>query len=143
MKWVFRVVVALVVAFGVIQLVPYGWDRSNPAVAADTPWNSPRTATLVRAACYDCHSNETVWPWYSKVAPLSWLSVYDVEKGRDELNFSQWPNIGETDDLGEYTREGEMPPLQYKLLHPEARLSDSEIQELIAGLRATIPSRNR
>jgi hypothetical protein len=138
MKWVFRFFMALVIDFGVIQLVPYGWDRSNPAVAADTPWNSPRTAALVHAACYDCHSNETVWPWYSTVAPLSWLSVYDVKKGRDELNFSRWPRIGETREVVESVREGEMPPLQYVLLHPEARLSDSEIQELVVGLRATL-----
>src|ERR1035437_156738 len=76
--------------FILIQLVPFGRDHTNPAVVKDAPWNSPETRALVKRACYDCHSNETTWPWYSHVAPVSWLVQRDVNGGRGHLNFSEW-----------------------------------------------------
>ena len=84
------------------------------------------TEALARAACYDCHSNETEWPVYSYVAPMSWLVRRDVETGRDELNLSELDQDGghELDDAAETIEEGSMPPRQYVLLHPDARLSD-------------------
>lgn len=121
-----------------IQLVPYGRDHSNPPVLAEPQWDSPRTEELVRRACYDCHSNEVVWPWYASVAPLSWLVLGHVEDGRDELNFSEWGRREqEIDEIVESVVEGSMPTWDYELLHSEARFSDAERDELIAGLRAT------
>ena len=73
-----------------IQLVPYGRDHDNPPVLADAPWDSARTRELAVRACFDCHSNETHWPWYSNIAPISWLTQNNVKEGRDELNFSEW-----------------------------------------------------
>jgi hypothetical protein len=70
----------------VIQFIPV--NRSNPAVTSQVSWDSQTTADLVQRACMDCHSNETIWPWYSYVAPVSWLVYYDVERGRSQLNFS-------------------------------------------------------
>jgi len=117
-----------------IQLVPYGHDRTNPPVSASVAWPSDRAEALVRGACYDCHSNETDWPWYAQVAPMSWLVRRDVERGRDELNLSTGdPDL---DDAAEAVREGSMPPRQYELLHPDARLSASERAELAAVLEA-------
>jgi hypothetical protein len=83
----------------------------------------------------DCHSNLTKWPWYSNIAPISWLVQKDVEDGRRELNLS----TGETEveEMVETIRDGSMPPWQYKPTHPEARLSDQERQDLIRGLEAT------
>src|SRR5690606_33039572 len=69
--------------FLALQLVPYGWEHSNPPVTANAPWPTPEAERLARAACYDCHSNETDWPVYSYVAPFSWLVRSDVEGGRD------------------------------------------------------------
>jgi hypothetical protein len=116
-----------------IQLVPYGWSHPNPPVTTPTPWPSPRVATLARAACYDCHSNETEWPAYSYVAPMSWLVRRDVERGRDALNFST--GEGEDgDDAAEVVADGSMPPMQYRLLHPDARLSNAEKADLMAAL---------
>jgi hypothetical protein len=117
--------------------VPYGWAHSNPPVTVDAPWPSAESEALARAACYDCHSNETEWPLYSYVAPMSWLVRRDVDEGREELNFSTWDrDDGEADDAIESIDEGSMPPSQYTLLHRDADLSASEKDALIAALEA-------
>jgi len=123
------VILAGLVVFGLVQLVPYGRNHSNPPVTKEPSWDA-QTRAIAQKACFDCHSNETVWPWYSKIAPFSWLIQYDVEKGRDNLNFSEWGQW-ETDEIGEVVAEGEMPPTQYILMHPEARLNDAQRQSLI------------
>jgi hypothetical protein len=128
-------VVPLIALFLVLQLVPYGWEHSNPPVAADAPWPNVEAERLARAACYDCHSNETDWPAYSYVAPFSWLVRGDIESGRDELNFSEWDrDDGEADDAAEEIAEGSMPPDQYTWIHRDAKLSDQERQILIDAL---------
>ena len=136
-RFVFR---AALVAMGVLvlaQLVPYGWRHSNPPVTADAPWPTARAERIARDACYSCHSNETDWPVYSYVAPMSWLVRRDVEEGRDDLNFSEWDrDDNDADDAAETVEEGSMPPSRYTILHPEARLSDDEERELIAALTA-------
>jgi mono/diheme cytochrome c family protein len=125
-----------------IQLVPYGRDHSNPPVTAEPQWDSAATRDLAKRACFDCHSNETVWPWYSNVAPVSWLVQHDVNEGREHLNFSEWDKPQkEADEAAEAVREGEMPLPIYLPTHPEARLTDAEKQALIAGLEATIGSK--
>lgn len=135
LKWSGIAIVALAIA---IQFVPYGRDHSNPPVQGEPSWDSPETRTLVERACFDCHSNETDWPWYSHVAPASWLVQRDVMQGRETLNFSEWPQNGdEASEAAEAVQEGEMPMAIYTWLHPEARLSDAERQRLVQGLRAT------
>jgi hypothetical protein len=125
-----------------IQLIPYGRDHSNPPSISTFQWDSPRTEELARRACYACHSNETDWPWYSTVAPISWLVQRDVDEGRTELNFS---NLGtgdtEVDEAAETVQEGEMPPVYYTWLHPDAKLSEQEQAELISGFIATFGSK--
>jgi mono/diheme cytochrome c family protein len=133
-------VVVAVVAVGLlaIQLVPYGRDHANPPVTAEPAWDSPQTRELAKAACFDCHSNETAWPWYSSVAPISWLLQRHVDEGREKLNFSEWgTGEQETEKIVSLVQEGEMPPWDYLLLHPEARLSDADTQLLIDGLGKT------
>jgi hypothetical protein len=138
-KWALRVVLAGVVLLLLIQLVPYGRDHSNPPVTQEVRWDSARTKELAFGACYDCHSNLTEWPWYSNVAPVSWLVYADVQGGREALNFSQWDQPqGEASEIVESVREGEMPPLQYKPLHPAGRLSSAEREELARGLERTL-----
>jgi len=138
MKWGFLGLVGLLV---VIQVVPYGRAHDNPSVVAEPAWDSPATRDLAVRACYDCHSNETVWPWYSHVAPVSWLVARDVAEGREKLNFSQWGSAEEADDVVETIQEGEMPPVYFELMHASARLTDAETRQLIAGLQTTIGSR--
>jgi len=124
-----------------IQLVPYGHDHSNPPVTGTPRWDSATTEELFNDACGACHSNLTKWPWDSSVAPASWLIQMDVDEGREVLNVSEWDQPqGEAGEAAEATLEGEMPPWQYKLLHPGARLSDSEKQELADGLTRTFSS---
>ena len=132
LKWTVLGALLVLVA---IQFVPYGRDHSNPAGGRPIAWDSPRTEQLMRDACTDCHSNETKWPWYSNVAPISWLVQHDVDEGRGALNLST--GDGEVDEMIETIREGSMPPLQYKPTHSGARLSDQEEQDLIRGLEAT------
>ncbi len=131
------VILVLVAGFGLIQLVPYGRDHTNPPVTNEYQWQSAEAEAIARKACYDCHSNETVWPWYTNVAPSSWLIQWDVDQGRDNLNFSERPEgaaiatdaIGA--EIGEIVGDGEMPPFQYKIIHGDARLSDAERQLLV------------
>ena len=133
-----RVLVVLVALAFLIQLVPYGRDHSNPPVIAEPDWDTPRTRELFFAACKDCHSHETVWPWYASVAPVSWLLAHDVEEGRSEFNVSRWgQGKQEADEAAEMLREEEMPPWFYLPTHPEARLSEAERDELLRGLVAT------
>lgn len=129
------VVVVLVVTFVAIQFVPYGWSHPNPPVGLDAPWPDAESRRLARVACYDCHSNETRWPLYSYVAPMSWMVRRDVEEGRDELNFSEWDDdADEADDAIETIIDGEMPPRQYTLVHRDAALSDADRATLIEAL---------
>ncbi|HLF08676.1 MAG TPA: heme-binding domain-containing protein [Dehalococcoidia bacterium] len=138
-----RIVVAgiavLVVLLVAVQAVPYGRNHTNPPVRAEPAWDSPRTRELAVRACYACHSNETTWPWYSNLAPVSWLVQYDVDQGRAELNFSEW-GAGEQEggEAAETVVEGSMPPWFYVILNPEGRLSAAERQALITGLQATL-----
>lgn len=137
-KVVSYVFVAGVVLFGLIQLVPYGRNHDNPPVLAEPQWDSPATRELAVRACYDCHSNETVWPWYSNIAPVSWLVQDHTDEGREKINFSEWgTRKQETDELSEVVLEGEMPMKSYLPTHPEARLTDAEKQQLIDGFNAT------
>jgi mono/diheme cytochrome c family protein len=128
----------LLLAFVVIQAIPYGRDHSNPSQQQEPAWDSQQTRALVVDACFDCHSNRTSWAWYSNIAPLSWLIQHDVDDGRETLNFSEWdrpqPEAGEA---AEAVQEGEMPPRQYRLLHSAGRLSSAERQALVQGLEAT------
>jgi len=138
-KWLRRSPAILVVGFIAIQAVPYGRAHNNPPVLAEPQWDSAATRSLVVASCYDCHSNEVVWPWYTNIAPVSWLATRDVDEGRDKLNFSEWgTGDQEADELAEVIESGEMPPIYYGWMHPAARLTDDQIQKLIAGLAASV-----
>ncbi len=123
--------------FIVIQFVP-AVQLDNPPVRREIAWDTPTTRDVARRACYDCHSNETVWPAYARVAPVSWLIAEDVREGREHLNFSEWdgPNEG-LDEVVEVIESGEMPMKRYVALHPEAALTPSEVTRFINGLRRT------
>lgn len=130
---------ALLVGIGLgLQIVPYGKNHINSPVVSEPQWDTPRTRELFFNTCKDCHSNETEWPWYSNIAPGSWLIMRDVEEGRENLNVSDF-NV-QTDGGGYIAHQvqiGEMPPWYYAIMHKSAQLSASEKQELIDGLNAT------
>ncbi len=141
----------LVAAFLALQLVPVWLLQANPPVLAEPAWDGPATRALAQRACFDCHSNETLWPLYARLAPLSWLVTLDVVRGRDRLNFSEWglARGGESgeegegfeqggDEFAEVIASGEMPPATYLLTHPNARLTEAEKQQLLDGLTASL-----
>ena len=129
----------ILAGFILLQLIPYGRNHTNPPVVSEPNWDSPRTKELAQRACFDCHSNETVWPWYSNIAPGSWLIYRDVVEGRSQLNFSDWNNSSSrAGEAPEIVMEGEMPPLQYLIIHKNANLTTAEREELAKGLAATL-----
>jgi len=140
LKWI---LVALAVAFALAQFVNPA--RTNPPVVRDllaTNAPPPHVAALLRAACYDCHSHETMWPWYAHVAPASWLIISDVNEGRHHLDLSDWP-AGEPvraakklDRMSEAIGYRQMPPTKYTLIHANARLTDADRKELTGWLDA-------
>ena len=122
-------------AAAAMQVVRY--PRTNPAVESDLVAPSEIKSALHRA-CYDCHSNETTWPWYSAIAPASWIIHHDVEEGRRRLNFSSWADYAEDpgtkaqklDEISKAVARGDMAPWYYRMLHPAAGLSDGERADL-------------
>ena len=132
-RWIKR---TLIVTGGLaiaIQFIPV--SRTNPPVVKELTWDSPKTKIFAQRACFDCHSNVAKWPWYSYVAPMSWLILRDVNDARERLNFS---DIGPEDRAGlliKRIQSGSMPLPRYAALHPSARLTDEERKEFIAGLR--------
>lgn len=141
------VVVGLSVLFIGIQFVPNSRPGPDPAVRREPNWDSPATRELVVRACFDCHSNQPNYPWYSYVAPVSWLVLHDINEARPKLNFSEW-DLPQREAMAaaEQIRDGNMPLPIYLPLHPEARLSEAEKAALIQGLDATFaadPPRRR
>jgi hypothetical protein len=139
-----NVALVCIALLGLAQLVPV--SRTNPPIeqVVDAP---PEVRALLERACYDCHSHESRWPWYSWVAPVSWLVAYDVSEAREHLNFSTWSRYDAEDraenleEIGEVLEEGEMPPWFYLPLHPDARLSDADLATVRAWTGSGSPGR--
>jgi len=110
---------------------------TNPPLSAEPKWDSPRTRELARRACFDCHSNQTAYPWYSQVAPVRWLLWSHVQEGREHLNFSAPDSDLDVDDLVDAIRSNEMPLWDYRMLHPASRLTSAEKDSLVVGLLRT------
>lgn len=132
-KFLKRAVLALILILIGIQFIPV--NKTNPPERGDPP-GSPEVRALLRRACYDCHSNETVWPWYAPIAPASLLIGRDVKEGRKEVNFSTWEKYDEKrkarklKEIAKQVGGGDMPLFYYTPLHPDAKLSRAE-RELI------------
>lgn len=123
-------IVIVVIIFG-IQFIPV--ERTNPPVSRDI--NAPENISgILRTSCYDCHSNETVWPWYSKIAPVSFLVAGDVKEGREHLNFSEWDKYDADkrgkilEEIVEEIQKENMPLPIYTFTHPNAKLDDHRIK---------------
>ena len=127
------ILAVLVIAFIGAQFVPV--ERTNPPVTGEI--EAPvQVSEILKRSCYDCHSNESEWPWYSRVAPASWLVVSDVNEAREHMNFSEWNKYSQEkkeekiEEIWEEVESGEMPLWFYVPLHPEAKLSAAD-KELI------------
>ena len=140
-RFIFRAgFILLILTFIGIQYIEV--DRTNPLVKKDL--EAPvEIKNILKYSCYDCHSNETKWPWYSKVAPFSWLIIDDVNEARKHLNFSEWESLysGKRDDLKKSIWEelvaDEMPPRKYIYLHPSASLEITQKNILKKWLQST------
>ena len=137
-----RSLIALATAVILIQFVPV--SRTNPPVTGEIPAPDELKAVL-KQSCYDCHSNESKWPWYSHVAPVSWLVVHDVNEARGEMNFSEWDQLTpkaqahKLKECIEEIEEREMPLRIYLPMHPEARVSDADLATLRAWVASVVP----
>ena len=147
-----RIIILAIVGIGilgfvVLQVIPASSINpkfaapGNPEVTYTINWDSPQTEQLARAACFDCHSNETRYPWYSNIAPMSWLVNKDINDGRRKMNFSTGSHLF-TDEMEEEISKGRMPLPIYLPLHPEANLTAEQKQQLIDGLLATFGESN-
>ena len=125
------------VLFGGIQVIPYGQDRTQAPAANPFRWRSPEAEALARASCYDCHSNETRWWWAVKVAPFSWLARNDINGAKRHLDFSAWNGRLTGAGMRRALDRG-MPPWQYTVAHPEARLSPAQRDILARGFQASL-----
>ncbi len=146
MKRIVRFILAAVAVLAVIQLI--GFAPTNPPITRDVA-APPMTEAVFKRGCYDCHSNETHWPWYAQVAPASWLVHHDVTDGRHHLNFSEWDKyILDSGTLIEKLRKirktvdrRTMPPWYYAVIHPGARLSDADREAILQWVAASISGR--
>jgi mono/diheme cytochrome c family protein len=117
--------------------------KTNPPSERTVAWDSPDTEVLFNRACANCHSNNTVWPWYANVAPVSWLVIGHVNEGREHFNISA-KKLGHADEAWEEVKEGDMPPWDYLLMHSEAKLTAEEKEKFITGLKNTfVESKDR
>lgn len=144
-----KILIALAALVVVIQLVPQSvFPTSNPPVSQANTVEStahaltPAVTAILERSCYDCHSNRTVWPWYSKVAPVAWLVSNDVTEGRGELNFSNWGQYNpkrashKLQEICEHVEQNEMPLWYYKPMHPASKLSAADKSAVCAWTRA-------
>jgi hypothetical protein len=135
-------VAGLAAVFLLLQLVQPA--RTNAPVTNDflkATGAPPEVAGMFRAACYDCHSEETRWPWYSYMAPISWQIAQDVNEGRRHVNFSDWPTKTELarkkiENMSDEIDDGDMPLKKYTLIHKDARLTADQRDELTQWLDA-------
>lgn len=132
-----KLLIVLLVLFVLIQFIQYGRDHDNPPVTNQVNWDNDFTKETFYNACADCHSNETKWPWYSNIAPVSWLVQSDVDEGREHFNISTVDGMEEANEAYEMVEKGEMPLGIYLPLHPEANLDEEQKAKFIEGLKAT------
>jgi Haem-binding domain len=137
--WAMRVLLALLVLFLVSQVVRPA--KTNPPINSNNEISAnltvpPDVVAILARSCGDCHSNRTVWPWYSSVAPVSWMVAFDVNHGRKALNFSEWgmrdpkKNAKLLGEICKEVTEKEMPGFVYPIMHPAAKLTDADIQSV-------------
>jgi phosphoribosylformimino-5-aminoimidazole carboxamide ribonucleotide (ProFAR) isomerase len=146
MKVIKFIIYGIIGIFIIIQLIPSNLPENNSDVKNDilvTESVSEEISEILHKACYDCHSNQTTYPWYSHVAPVSWLVASDTRQGREELNFSTWSELSKRrkikilNEIAEEVEERNMPLKIYTVVHRDAILSDTEIN-LISNWTKTL-----
>jgi len=139
-----KILAAAVGVLAAAQMVRF--PRVNPPVPAGALAAPPAVEHALRQACYDCHSNETRWPWYSAIAPVSWVIHHDVDEGRRRLNFSSWSDYADDpgteahklEEIARFVTTGDMAPWYYRWLHPDAHLGADERDAVVGWTERTI-----
>jgi hypothetical protein len=140
MKAVKKILIALAVVFVFIQFIPSGIPENIPEDKSSIAGSSMVTGPVlnqIKRSCFDCHSNQVQFPWYSKLAPSSWLLANHISEGKSHLNFSEWEaysnreKIGLLEDIKDEVGSGKMPLKSYLLIHRDAKLNSEEISALI------------
>jgi len=132
------VLMVLSISFGAIQFIPSSFSRNNPPVTGEPKWDSPQTRSAFFTSCADCHSNESKFPWYSTIAPVSWMIESDIKEGRKHFNISEWDRSERGgDDAAEQVQKGAMPIGPYLFMHPETNLNVKEKKVFVEGLMKT------
>jgi hypothetical protein len=135
-----KVLIIVVVIFVIIQFIPSGRPDNNPVPGKDLldmVDASDDVVAILKSACYDCHSQQVIYPWYSYVAPVSFLVSRDVREGREHLDFGLWGDLSKRkqikalDEISEEVEAGEMPMKIYPIMHPDAKLTDAQRQQII------------
>jgi len=135
-----KILIGLVLVFAVIQFIPSGAPETSDDLSKDLIANNDipeDIAAILKTSCYDCHSNQTDYRWYSYIAPVSFLVASDVNEGKEHINFSEWESLSKMDkaealdELGEEVEEGEMPLKIYFIIHSDATLSDEQRTKLV------------
>ncbi len=145
--WLKRLAIALLLVLVAIQI--FQPARTNPQIDPKREIHAnlavdPAVASVFQRSCNDCHSHRTVWPWYSHVAPVSWLVVSDVNQGRKVLNFSEWAAYRpeeqqkQLSEICKEVSEGEMPGLSYTLMHRHAKLSTDDVSAICGWTRTSV-----
>ncbi len=132
-KTLSTILLIIIILLIVIQFIPV--KKDNPPALSD--FSGPENIkTILQRSCYDCHSNLTRWPWYSQIAPISWLVSSDVHEGRSHLNFSEWNSYSpikqtlKIENIWEEVKKGEMPLKTYLLIHSKSRLTEKDKEAL-------------
>jgi cytochrome c553 len=145
-----KILIAILVVFIIIQFIKPAKNQSSAVTPNEIFANfqtADSTKQLIRTACYDCHSNNTVYPWYAEIQPAAWWLADHVNEGKSELNFSEFASYKpkkadhKLEEMVEMLKEGEMPLKSYTLIHNDAKLSDAQREELskwAESLRAQI-----
>jgi mono/diheme cytochrome c family protein len=131
------IALAILFVLAELTLLLPQFKPTNPLVTFQVNWDSPQTEAIFRESCADCHSNETIYPWYSYVVPIAWLVNNDVREGRKNFNISTG-NIEEAEDIEDVVMDGEMPLAPYLITHPDAALTDEEKRLLIRGMENSL-----
>ncbi len=137
-KIALAVLTIIIIAVIGAQFVPTSLSAINPPVTGEPPWDSEETRSTFISACADCHSNQTVLPWYSSVAPASWIIERDILEGRRHFNVSEWDKSQRGgDEAADQVQRGAMPIGPYLLMHPSANLNAAEKKKFVEGLHNT------
>lgn len=146
MKWVKLLLLLIGVVFIGIQFLPSGMPPNKPDDENSITHSGIVTETVLsklRTSCFDCHSNQTNFPWYSKIAPTSWFLADHIKEGRSHLNFSEWETynnrkkVRKLQDIVDEVKSGDMPLKSYLIIHKGARLSDEDISSITAWADTT------